>query len=476
MKNIAKIRNFILLILAFLFFSTPESFSQDILVEPSLALDKAIEITLKNNKDIQAEEQNVDYARAKIVEARSQFLPELNLNASYTRNAAVAPTLAQGKKDPGVFVGYKNDNQVGLSLGQTIYNGGANLANYKQSQLGFWVSKETLRAKKLDIEFEIKRLYFGLLLAFETQRIAQDLVDQANAHYQDVQNKFSQGTSSRFDLLQSKVQVSKLMPQLVKANNSIDLITIELKKAMGIKLDDNFVVKEKLGYSLVDIEEGEFLKKAYLNQPQMILKSLDIDINKWAIDMAKAGYRPTLSASAGYNYRSSNLSNMINKKHNTWDAGVSISVPIFDGFSSKAKVDEAKAKYEQSRIQKDNLTDQIAVDVRSACLDLKEAKAIIDSQEDNVGEAQEALRISIVSYDNGVGTNLDVLDSQTSLAQVEQNLAEGIYDYLMAKADLDKTMGQEYLSMAANNQKPAVKDDSKQGIEVPKEARNENKN
>jgi len=459
MKTYPKKLSLSILILSFIIFlSASFVFSQENKDDLTISLISSIEISLKNNKDIQAEEKNVEYARAKVMEARSEFLPDLNLNASYTRNAAVASTLTSGKKDPGVFVGYKNDNQLGASLGQTIYDGGANVANFKQNQLNLWVSKETLRAKKLDIEFEVKRLYFGLLLAYETQRIAQELVDLATAHYEDVSNKFGQGTSSKFDLLQSKVQVSKLMPQLVKANNAVELITIELKKAMGIKLDQDLSIKEKLGYSLVDIQESEFLKYAYLNQPQMILKSLDIDINKWGIDLAKAGYRPIIIASAGYNYRSGNLSNMINKRHNTWNAGVAISVPIFDGFSSKAKVDEAKAKYEQSRIQKDNLIDQIAVDVKSACLDLKESKTIIDSQKDNVDEAQEALRISIVSYDNGVGTNLDVLDSQTSLGQIEQNLAEGIYDYLMAKADLDRTMGKEYKSLAGTSQEASVRD------------------
>jgi outer membrane protein TolC len=85
------------------------------------------------------------------------------------------------------------------------------------------------------------------------------------------------------------------------------------------------------------------------------------------------------------------------------------------------------------------------VDIRQACLDLNEAKALIDSQKDNIEEAREALRISIVSYDNGVGTNLDVLDSQVSLAQVQQNLFQGIYDYLMAGAFLDRTRGKSYI-------------------------------
>jgi outer membrane protein TolC len=119
-----------------------------------------------------------------------------------------------------------------------------------------------------------------------------------------------------------------------------------------------------------------------------------------------------------------------------------VSLPVFDGYSTKAKVDQARARYEQAVLAKEDLGEQIAVDIRKACLDLKQAQAIIESQKDNIEEAREALKISEVSYDNGEGTNLDVLDSQVSLSQVQKNLSEGVYDYLMAKAFLDRTMGQ----------------------------------
>jgi outer membrane protein TolC len=136
---------------------------------------------------------------------------------------------------------------------------------------------------------------------------------------------------------------------------------------------------------------------------------------------------------------------MFNPRHNNWGIGVSVTIPIFDGFSSKAKVEEAKARYAQAGLEKTNFTDQIAVDIRQACLDLRNALAIIESQRDSVEEAKESLRLAGVRYDNGEGTNLDILDAQVSLAQIEENLAEGIYDYLMAEAALDRTRGVSYL-------------------------------
>ena len=319
------------------------------------------------------------------------------------------------------------------------------MANLKQMQISLNVQEETLRAKKLDVEFDARRLYYGLLLAYETERIAKDELSQAMAHSENVKQMYKYGTASRFDMLQSSVQVSLLEPDVVRARNEIDSIIAELNKLLARKVNSSIETQEKLACSFVEIKEEEFLKTAYLQRPEIKLKSLGVDIDKWGIQMAKSGYRPQIDLLAGYSYRSNNLGNMFNEKQRNWNAGLSINIPIFEGFSTKAKVDAAKARYAQAQISKDNLVDQIAVDVRKACLDLKKSESIIKSQKDNVGEAREALRISEVSYANGVAINLDVIDAQVSLAQIQKNLASGIYDYLMALAYLDRSIGRSII-------------------------------
>lgn len=427
------------LVILFLFASS--TYAQD--SGAKMTLKDSILIAYSANKDLQMQVKQIEAAKAGIVDARSLFLPEVDFNGSYTRNDKVlAPA--------NIYSGYKNDNIVGLSFTESLYSGGANLSTYKQSQLSLKAEEETLRAKKLDVEFEAKRLYYGLLLAIETARIAQELVDQAKAHYQNVKDRYEHGTVSRFDLLQSKVQVSLLIPQLVSARNEINILKAQLNKLLARDVDSAVDPLDKLQYSEIKIEENDFLQYAYLNKPEMILKSLGIDIDKWAIKMAYSGYRPQVDVKADYGYRSGNLDNIFNSSQRNWSAGIVVRIPIFDGFSSQAKVAAAKARYAQAKIDRSNIADQIAVDIRQACLDLRESLAIIDSQKDNVGEAQEALYISEVSYDSGVAINLDVLDAQTSLAQVQKNLAEGIYDYLMAEASLAKTMGKSIITEEAD--------------------------
>jgi len=443
LKSIIQKQGILLWLIVFLTLQTVfcETAPQENLVFTSIS--DVVRVAYKNNKDIQIQEKEVEAAKADILGARSAFLPDINANASYTQQGAVllSSSASASGKDAGVFTGYKNQNDLGLSFNQTIFSGGANTANLRQKQLTFKSQEEGLRAKKLDVEFEAKRLYFGLLLAYENKRIAQQLLDQAKAHYLEVKDRYERGTSSRFDTLQSRVQVSLLMPELIKADNAIDITKEELRKLLALKRKVTIQVEDRLRHEPIEIHEDEFLKTAFVSKPEMIARILGIDISKWAVKQSRATDFPQVEASGNYFYTSNNLANMFNSTHNNWNVGVGVTIPIFDGYLTRAKVQSAKARYSQSVLSKENLEDQISLDVKQACLNLKEAQTIIDSQKDNVAEAKEALKISEIRYINGVGINLDVMDAEVSLAQVEQNLASGTYDYIMAKASLERTMG-----------------------------------
>ena len=412
-----------------------------------LSLKESIDIAFLNNKAIQIQEEELDVSRAGILGAKSAFWPKLSAKYGYTDNGAsftVNQAVAQNsKKDIGTFTGYTNDNRVGLAVNETVYNGGADIAVLKESRLGLKVQEETLRARKLDVAFETKRLYYGLLLSYETERITEELLHEAQAHYYDVKTKFGQGSSSKFDVLQSSVQVSKIVPEVVKAKNATQLIMAEFKKVLSLDMNEPIKANGRLAYSPSEITEGEFLKEAYRSNPEMILKVLGIDISKWEIEYAKSGYYPQVGANFGYDYRSNNMNTIFDYRHTNWALGVTVGLSIFDGMSTKAKVDAAKAKYSQAHLEKEDFSDQLVVNVKSACLDMIEADAIVKSQESAIVEAKDALRIARIGYDNGVTTNLDVLDTQVSLSQVERNLSEGIYDYLIAKAQIDRVMGRE---------------------------------
>ncbi len=413
--------------------------------EVSLSLEDAVSLAFENNKDILIQESQIRAAKARIQRAQGEFLPEVNINGGYTHRDSVM-NLGSSQtnsldKDLGVFVGYEDEKRMGISIEQPIFEGGKNIANLKQAKLELKVQEENLRALKLAVEFETQRLYYGILLANETERIAQELLEQAKSHYEIVKRKFEEGASSKFDLLQSKVQVSKVVPQFVRAQNAKELIMSEFKKLVGLRVKDFVALQDQLTYSLIDVNEEDLLRTAYSKRPELIIRALGIDIGRQNISAAKAAGRPRINAGFNYDYKSDDIEDMFNSKHNNWNAGISISFPLFDGFSAKTKIDEAKARYTQAELSKEDMEETVALEVRKAVLNLIQSQAIIESQQDSLEEAREAVRIAEVRYDNGGGTNLDVLDAQVSLSQIENNLNQGIYDYITGNAYLNRIMG-----------------------------------
>lgn len=413
--------------------------------EGSLSLENAVSLAFENNKDILIQQNEINTIKAKILEAKGEFLPKVNINSGYTHRDSVM-TLSSSQannsdKDLGTFVGYKDEKRVGIAVEQPIYEGGKNIANLKQANLTLKLQEENLRARQLAVEFETQRLYYGILLAYETERITQELLNQAQSHYEIVKKKFEEGVSSKFDLLQSKVQVSKVIPQLVRAQNAKELIMAEFKNLIGLEKKEIVSLNDKLTYSAIAIQEENFLELAYERRPELIIKTLEIDIKHQSITLAKATGRPHINAGLNYDYKSDDTEDMFNSRHNNWNIGISINIPLFDGFSAKAKVDEAKARYSQAKLRKEDAEEIVALEVRQGVLNLIQAQAIIESQQDSVEEAREAVKIAEVRYDNGGGTNLDVLDTQVSLSQIEENLSQGIYDYLMGHAYLNRAMG-----------------------------------
>lgn len=412
----------------------------------SMTLEDAINIAFKNNNDILIQESEIKVAKAHILGAQSEFLPKANIIAGYTYRDAVMslpPTIAGSQpKDIGVFVGYNDENKVGVSVEQSIFDGGRNIANLKQARLKLKVQEESLRATKLAVRFEVKRLYYGLLLAYESEKITKELVNQAERHYGEVEKRYKENSSSKFDLLQSETQVLKVMPQLIRAKKARKLIEAELKKIIGMKAKDNIEPHDNLEYIAVEIIEDESLKQAYLKRPELLVKSLGIDITKQGIEAARAGWRPQVGAKFNYEGKSNEIGDLFDSRHDNWNVGIQVIIPIFDGFAAKAKVDEAKARYAQATFEKEDITEQIALEIRRSILDLAEAESIITSHIKRIDNVKEALKIAELRYVNRVGTNLDVLDAQVSLSQVEKDLSEAIYDYNVAKAYLEKSIGE----------------------------------
>jgi outer membrane protein len=180
------------------------------------------------------------------------------------------------------------------------------------------------------------------------------------------------------------------------------------------------------------------------------------DLDQLNIVNAKAGYKPTLQVFAGYNVFNAQYAAqpMTPPLSLTWtfqgfDAGGQVSWDIFDGLLTHGKVMQAKANYSRSRNDYADEAREIELEVRTAYSDFVEATEVLDSQRTVTAEAEEALREARARFDAGTGTQLDVLDAETSLTQARTTNAQALHDYDTARARLERAIGEDMVQTAA---------------------------
>jgi outer membrane protein TolC len=158
---------------------------------------------------------------------------------------------------------------------------------------------------------------------------------------------------------------------------------------------------------------------------------------------ARAQYKPTASIFGGYQWQSLLYGSDLSDDLSGWIAGAQVSWSLFDGQLTRGKVVEARAHYERAKLDIDDSSREIELDVRTAYSNFIEAQEILESQKTVQEEAEEALRLAEARMHAGSGTQLDVLDAQTSLTQARTTQVQALHDYAVARSRLQRAMGED---------------------------------
>ena len=263
----------------------------------------------------------------------------------------------------------------------------------------------------------------------------------AEKHFKNVKSLYEVGMASKFDLLRSEVQLANLQPQLIRARNNLKIVELGLKTLLGLDLSKPIEVKGEMRFEPIEPDLEKSLTKALQNRPEINQLKYQRQVAGEMLKISRAANFPTLAMSGAYNFWAEHL----NFKKDTWQSfyavNLVLTVPIFNGFATSARVAQSKVMINEIELTQKGLGDTVKFEVRQAILKLKEAKESLLSQEKNVEQAQESLRIAELNFTEGLATTLDVSSAQAALSQAKTNYSQALYDYVMSKAELDKAMG-----------------------------------
>jgi outer membrane protein TolC len=404
----------------------------------NLNLDQCLQTAYQNNKNLLQLEEKINSARYKIDEARSGFFPQLSLSGSYTRLGKIPTYDVGGMK---FAMGTENNYNSSLSYQQSLFTWGKIRAGYDISKYNLSLTKEEYRKTKQDIKFNVVNLFYNILLAKELIKVREESIARIEDHLKAVTDRYDKGYASEFDVLRVKVQLANAKPSLTQAKNLYQLTLNNLKNILGISLEDSVNFEGTLNFEPIEVEQSQAEEFAFKNRSELKLVFDQRRIGEEALVIAKATNKPNLLGSASFSYKRPFYS--MDEWKTDWNFTFLVSVPIFDGFLTKSKVSQARSDLRQLDIAENQERDLIKLEISQAISDLNLAKENIVSQEENVKQAKESLRIAKVQYQQGMLTNLEQMDTELALTVAQTNYLQALSDYLIAKAKYEKAIGKD---------------------------------
>jgi len=408
-----------------------------------------LNIALAQNASILKAKSDLEATAGVVVQTRAVALPQLQATGKYTD---MDQSLLQSPPGIPPYPTPHQDWNSGIQLVQGIYEGGKLIAAIQAASATKKQSIAQYQTQVADTLLAVRLAYYDVLLAAQQITVNEASVKLLQKELDDQQRRFDAGTVPHFNVLRAEVAVANAKPNLFHANSQYRISKNILANLLGYNLPHD--VLENIPLNLTDTFDitpwdmvlPDAIQQALERRTELTDLREQVVLQNLNIVNAKSGYKPTVQAFAGYGWQNSAFSTDIGDEIDGWSVGGQMTWNIFDGALTIGKVQQAKALYKKSQTELEDRSRQIELDVRTAYSDFLEAKEVLDSQTKVQEQAEEALREANARFDAGTGTQLDVLDAETSLTQARTTQVQALHDYAAARARLERAIGAELAS------------------------------
>lgn len=410
-----------------------------------LTLAEARQIALENSPDLAAAQQRVVAAKAMLEQSGAAFWPQIRLSGTYSASDNPVQAFMMTLNQRAFDMGRANFNQPGTTdnlnakvlAAYSLYNGGRDIANRKAARLGTQASQETLAAARNDLVFEVTRAWHNVNKARQFVRAAEAAVASMEANRKTAADRQEAGQALKSDVLDAEVRLAAARENLVQARNAVLLAETAFRFVLGVGETQNVTAAERVDTDPIVTTLPDTLDVSA--RPELRAAQHAVAIAEQQLAAAKGGYRPRVQAFASYDLDSGNARHF----EDSWLAGVSVELDVFDGFLSRNKVAEARANLEVARQQLRKVELALQLEAKQAALQLAEAQARLDTTAKAVAQAEESLQITKERYAAGLALLTQLLDAETALTAARQRRAAAEADARIAAAALDKALGKK---------------------------------
>lgn len=394
------------------------------------------------NRQLLAAQQDLEQARARVTTARADVFPDVSVFAGYNRSFIIPSFFVTANGETMEFkTGFKNNYTGTLSVTQSIWQGGRVFTAWQIAKLFRGYSEDNLEAVEREVAYNADLLFYNAILQNSQLETLLRAHEATSYNLSVVEKQFQQGMVSEFELLRARVENANLEPSILQTESDVELARKRLKSFIGLQLRDSIVLVEDVDdTSLARLPSLDNLTEIALERrPEMRAARTLTEITDKAISVARADYWPSLDASYTYNWSAAADRWTLNENESKSSTlGLSLNWTIFEGGRRRGDVAYARADYQKTRIAEEQAVDDIRLEVEQAYDQLVRAKRSLDIQRETIAQAEEGLDIANLRYEQGVGTQLEVLSAQAALTQARNSLAQALFFFRTSKAELNR--------------------------------------
>lgn len=358
-----------------------------------------------------------------------------------------------GGSNSGFEVGRWNTYSGGVSASWQLVN--AQLwQSLKISGQSVDLAVEKARSSRLDMVTQVKQAYYSVLLAKEAFDVYKSVYENAVDNFAQTELRYKAEKASELEYTRAKSVVANAIPNVYNAESSVILALWQLKAVMGIDLDRDIDVSG----SLEDYSRQMFRDIHEHDDPSLenntTMRQLEIQAEQLAttVKMQKAAYLPTLAASFSYSMIA--MTNDFKFSEYKWSpysyAGLSLSIPIFSGGKRNNDVKQARVQAAELDLQRIDTERQLKIAIRQYLNTMETNMNSYNAAAEAVALARKAYDIASRSYKVGKSTITDLNDSQLQLTQASLQQSQAIYNFIVAKSSLEKTIGCDFIDEGGN--------------------------
>ncbi|WP_236978459.1 TolC family protein [Membranihabitans maritimus] len=427
--------------------------------QTTFSLSQAVDYALNNQIALKKTQLDIEDANYQIKEILSQAIPKLNGSVEYQRflqlPTQILPEGSFFEGDPGqgippnpeedleVQFGVKNSLSAGLSLSALVFDGSV-FVGIQASRLARELAQSQVALTERDVEENVKKAYLAVLIAKRSREIIELNIQNLQETLNETAEMYKSGFVEKLDVDRLQYSLSNLEMEYNNNENMIFASKNVLKLQMGYPMEDSLIVSESLD-EYTDVQSSVSLasqKYSFENRPEYKPLAVTEELREMDIKQLKFGYIPKVSLFANYNQQLQANKLTDGKWFPSSIVGGTIDIPIFDGRDRAMKIQRAEIRLQQHQLDVEETRRAMLLEAENARRDFITTLNRVQDSEDNLELAQEIFDVSQIKFREGVGSSVEMSQSESSFYQAQSVYINALYDFIIAKTNLEKAIGE----------------------------------